>query len=48
MVMEICKQKYFFVIKFLLPWEWHVTFNEILHYKLFSLLTFSTTNQNGP
>ena len=41
--MEICKQKIFFVIKVLLPWEWYKTFNEILNYKSFSLPLFSTT-----
>ena len=43
--MEICKQKNFFIIKVLLPWKWYETLDEILHYKSFSLLPFSITNQ---
>ena len=27
-----------------IPWKWYGTFNEILYYKTFSLLLFSTTN----
>ena len=34
-----------FLIKVSLSWEWYKTFYEILHYKLFSLPLFSTTNQ---
>ena len=45
MVMEICKQKYFFVIKVSLPWESYGTFDEILYFKSFSLPLFSITNQ---
>ena len=44
MVMKICK-KNFFVIRVSLPWEGHETFDEVLHYKSFSLTSFSTTNQ---
>ena len=47
MVMKIGKQKIFFVIKVSLPWEWDGTFDETLHYKLFALPLFSTTNQMG-
>ena len=45
--MEICKKKAFFVIKASLPWEWYETFDETLHYKLFPLPLFITTNQTG-
>ena len=45
--MEIYKQKNFFVIKVSLLWEWYETFHKILHYKLFSLPPFNTTNKTG-
>ena len=47
MVIEICKRKQIFVIKVSLPWEWHGTFDEILHYKSFPFPPFSTTNQTS-
>ena len=43
--MEIYKRK--IMVKVSFPSEWHITFDEILHYKSFSLLPFSTTNQTG-
>ena len=44
-VIEICTQKIFFVIKVSLPWKWYETFTEILHYKPFLLPQFNSTNQ---
>ena len=44
--MEICKQKNF-CDQISSPWKSHRTFDEILHYKSFSLPSFSTTNQTG-
>ena len=41
MVMEICKRKNFFVIMISMRMTWN--FDEILHYKLFSLPLFSNT-----
>ena len=45
--MKICKHKNFFVIKVSSPWQWHETFDKILHYKLFSFSPFSTSNQRN-
>ena len=42
---ENLQTKNFFVIKVSLSWEWHETFDEILHYNSFSLPPFDTTNQ---
>ena len=43
--MKIYKQKDFFGVKVSLPLEWYETFDKILHYKSFSLPSFSTTTK---